>query len=167
MLIQFNFSNFKSFRNDTSLDLSATKISEHNDHVVPIANDRLLRIAAIYGANASGKSNIHDAFHFMTVYVLDSFAFGDTGTKKRRHFLQVKPFKFDKGSQREKSTFEVFFIDKSDASLRSYQYGFALKGSIVAEEWLYYKSKAGREYKTIFYRDTEKNQLDFERITAV
>jgi AAA15 family ATPase/GTPase len=166
MLIQFNFKNYKSFRGDTSLDLSATKISEYNNQVVTIANDRLLRTAAIYGANASGKSNVHDAFRFMSIYVLDSFAFGGTGTKKKRRHLQVRPFKLDKDSQNEKSTFEVFFIDKSDGSLKSYQYGFSLKGSTVAEEWLFYKSKTGREYKTIFYRNAETDQLDFDKIPA-
>ena len=167
MLIQFNFSNYKSFRNDTSLDLSATKISEHNNRVVSIANDRLLRIGAIYGANASGKSNVHDAFRFMTIYVLNSVTFSGKGTKKKRSHLRVRPFKFDKKSQKQESTFEVFFIDKSDSSLRSYQYGFSLKGTVVAEEWLYYKSKTGREYKPIFYRNAENGQLDFDKITAI
>ena len=66
MLIQFNFKNFKSFRDEASLDLTATKITEHEDHVVAAANDKLLKVAAIYGANASGKSNVHDAFEYMT-----------------------------------------------------------------------------------------------------
>ena len=39
MLIQFNFKNFKSFREEVSLDLSAAKIMEHEDHVVEISND--------------------------------------------------------------------------------------------------------------------------------
>ncbi|MFR3755449.1 MAG: hypothetical protein ACLTW9_30070 [Enterocloster sp.] len=43
MLIQFNFKNFKSFRDEVSLDLSATKITEHEDHVVELANDKLLK----------------------------------------------------------------------------------------------------------------------------
>ena len=167
MLIQFNFSNFKSFRNDTSLDMSATKISEHNNRVVSIANDRLLRIAAIYGANASGKSNVYDAFRFMSIYVLESFAFGGAGTKKKSRQPQIRPFKFDKVSQNEKSTFEVFFIDKSDTSLKTYQYGFSLNGNIVVEEWLYAKSKTAREYRTIFYRNLENNQLDFDKITTI
>ncbi|MCL2814738.1 MAG: ATP-binding protein [Oscillospiraceae bacterium] len=166
MLIQFNFENYKSFKNDNSLDLTATKISEHNNRVVSIANDRLLRIAAIYGANAGGKSNVHDAFRFMSKYVLQSFAFGGERANKKRRQLPVKPFMFDKISQKEKSTFEVFFIDQTDSSLKSYQYGFSLKGAIVAEEWLYYKSKtARRDYKTIFYRDADNNKLDFEKIT--
>ena len=64
MLIQFNFKNYKSFRDEVSLDFSATKITEHESHVVEIANDKLLKVAAIYGANASGKSNVYDAFDY-------------------------------------------------------------------------------------------------------
>jgi len=166
MLIQFNFSNFKSFRNETSLDMSATKITEHSNRVISMANDKLLRVAAIYGANASGKSNVYEAFRFMSFYVLDSVTFGGIGTKKKRRHHLLKPFKFDRSSPNEKSTFEVLFIDKADPSLKSYKYGFSLKGTVVEEEWLFYKAKSGREYKPVFYRNKEANQLDFDKIPA-
>ena len=58
MLIQFNFKNFKSFREEATLDLSATKITEFTDRVVTVGSEKILTVAAIYGANASGKSNI-------------------------------------------------------------------------------------------------------------
>ena len=67
MLLQFNFKNYKSFRDDTILDLTATKISDFNSHVVSIANERVLPVAAIFGANASGKSNVQEAFRYMTM----------------------------------------------------------------------------------------------------
>ena len=170
MLIQFNFQNYKSFRDDTSLDLSATKITEHSNRVVNIGNDKLLRISAIYGANASGKSNVHDAFKFMSTYVLTSYEFSGTNINKRgrrRNHTVVRPFMFDKQSRSEKSVFEVFFIDQADASNKFYQYGFALKSDKVIEEWLYYKSKTAREYKTIFYRNSETNELDLDKISKI
>ena len=170
MLIQFNFQNYKSFRDDTSLDLSATKITEHSNRVVTIGNDKLLRIAAVYGANASGKSNVHDAFKFMSTYVLTSYEFSAANTNKRgrrRNHTLVRPFMFDKQSRVGKSVFEVFFIDKGDSSNKSYQYGFALKGDKVIEEWLYYKAKTAREYKTIFYRNLETSELDLDKISKV
>ena len=58
MLIQFNFKNFKSFREEVSLDLTATKITEHEDHVAEAANDKLLKVAAIYGANARDRKSV-------------------------------------------------------------------------------------------------------------
>ena len=139
MLIQFNFSNYKSFRDRASLDLKATKISEHSEQLINVANNKTLRVAAIYGANASGKSNIYEAFYYMTYYVVNSFKFGgesETKVTKETDFIEVTPFMFDLNSLENKTTFEVFFIDQNDESLKSYQYGFSLKGTEVLEEWL-------------------------------
>jgi len=155
MLMQFNFKNYKSFREEVSLDLSSTKITEHSDHVVNIANDKLLRVAAIYGANASGKSNVYDAFKFMSYYVSESFKFGGESNSKQKsdnQYTRVTPFLFDKQSRENESTFEVFFIDSNDPHQKSYQYGFSVNQHEVLEEWLYVKAKTAREYKTVFYR---------------
>ena len=156
MLIQFNFKNFKSFRDEVSLDLSATKITEHEDHVVDIANDKLLKVAAIYGANASGKSNVYDAFGYMSYYVVESFKFGGEEENRRKtetSYLKVTPFLFDEKSRDEETTFEVFYVDNSENSGKIYQYGFSLKKDEVVEEWLYSKAKTARtNYRTIFYR---------------
>lgn len=156
MLIQFNFKNFKSFRDEVSLDLTATKITEHEDHVVEVANDKLLKVAAIYGANASGKSNVHDAFEYMTYYVDESFNFGDEDERRRKTgdaYVRVTPFLFDEESRNEETTFEVFYVDNSEDTGKTYQYGFSLKNGEVVEEWLYSKAKTARnKYRTIFYR---------------
>ena len=45
MLLQFGFKNFKSFRDDTTLDLTATKISEYSNHVINIANEKVLPVS--------------------------------------------------------------------------------------------------------------------------
>lgn len=57
MFIQFKFKNFKSFRDEVILDLSAAKMTEFFDRVVLEGNEKILPMAAIYGANTSGKSN--------------------------------------------------------------------------------------------------------------
>ncbi len=156
MLIQFNFKNFKSFRDEVSLDLTATKIKEHEDHVAEVANDKLLKVAAIYGANASGKSNVYDAFEYMTYYVDESFKFGDEEERRRKtgdSYSRVMPFLFDENSRNEDTTFEVFYVDNSEDTGKTYQYGFSLKKDEVVEEWLYSKAKTARnKYRTIFYR---------------
>lgn len=156
MLVQFNFKNYKSFGDEVSLDLSATKITEHESHVVDIANDKLLKVAAIYGANASGKSNVYDAFDYMTYYVSESFKFGGEEDSRRmmeQGYLRVVPFQFDEKSRNEETTFEVFYVDNSESSGKIYQYGFSLKQDEVIEEWLYSKAKTARNhYRTIFYR---------------
>ena len=130
MLIQFNFKNFKSFRDEVSLDLSATKITEHEEHVAEIANDKLLKVAAIYGANASGKSNVYAAFEYMSYYVEESFNFGGEEESRRREgnvYPKVLPFLFDGNSREKETTFEVFYIDNSENTGKTYQYGFALE----------------------------------------
>lgn len=156
MLIQFNFKNFKSFRDEVSLDMSATKITEHEEHAAEIANDKLLKVAAIYGANASGKSNVYAAFEYMSYYVEESFKFGEEEGSRHREgnsYLKVTPFLFDKTSRHGETMFEVFYIDPSEDSGKTYQYGFVLEGNEVVEEWLYSKAKTARgKYRTLFYR---------------
>lgn len=166
MIIQFNIKNYKSFRDEVSLDLSATKITEHIDHIVEISNDKILKLAAIYGANASGKSNIFEAFEYMTYYVLNSFKFGGENSNSKKdsnNYRKVEPFNFDKKSVEKETTFEVFFIDNKDTNEKTYQYGFSLKHNEVVEEWLFYKSKTSREYRTIFYRK-KGEEIEFNGI---
>lgn len=153
MLIQFNFKNFRSFRDEASLDMTATKISEHPSHVVEVGGDKLLSVAAIYGANASGKSNVYGAFSFMKDYVVNSFSYGGNSSRKNSEIQQVTPYLFDRDSRTAPSEFEVFFVDNSDGREKTYQYGFVIQGSEILEEWLYSKAKTARtDYRTIFYR---------------
>ncbi|NLB41474.1 MAG: ATP-binding protein [Clostridiales bacterium] len=155
MIIQFSFKNYKSFRDEVTLDMTATKMTELNNHVANIGNDKLLKIAAICGANASGKSNIYDAFEYMSHYVHESFNFGgDSESKPRdkKRYPEVTPFLFDVNVKDEPTSFEVFFIDNQDSMQKTYQYGFSLLHNSVEEEWLYVKTRSARSYRTIFYR---------------
>lgn len=160
MLIQFRFKNFKSFKEETILDLSATKITEHSDHVYTIGDEKILPVAAIYGANASGKSNAIEAFGYMRFYVLESFKYGGYIDNKENQDRKIKqiPFAFDKQSQQENSLFEVYFVDEQDNG-KFYNYGFISNKDGIVEEWLNYKAKTAREYKMIFYRNQESLDL--------
>ena len=166
MLIQFRFKNFKSFKDDTILDLSATKITEHADRVVQIGNEKILPTAAIFGANASGKSNVIEAFRFMASYVIESFAFGGKSDDKKSKTKKLKqtPFLFDKNSREAESSFEVYFISSEDMGCKSYNYGFTLDQTGIVEEWLNVKSKTARSYKPVFYRNRE--ELDLSGLPA-
>ena len=114
MLIQFNFKNFKSFREEATLDLSATKITEFTDRVVTVGSEKILTVAAIYGANASGKSNIYNAFEYMSEYVVNSFKYGDEDEKFEE--FRPTPFLFDSTSADAESSFEVYFTLPGDKS---------------------------------------------------
>ena len=167
MLTKFIFRNFKSFRDDTVLDLSASKITEYAEHLYDTGVEKVLPIVAIYGANASGKSNIYQAFEYMSQYVVNSFKFGgddDSSQKSEFDYMKPTPFLFDTKSKNQESSFEVYFIDTSNESAKSYQYGFAVNSQGVIREWLNRKAKTARTYKRIFYRDTET--LDLTGISA-
>lgn len=162
MLLQFNFKNFKSFRDDTILDLTATKITEYSNHIVNVGNEKVLPIAAIFGANASGKSNIQEAFRYMSTYVVRSFAYGgdDDDKRSKDEFFEPTPFLFDAESKDAESSFEVYFVDSEQNGAKSYNYGFTVDKNGVNEEWLNYKSKSARgEYRRIFYRNEEEIDL--------
>ena len=106
MLIQFNFKNFKSFREEATLDLSAAKMTEFSNRVVLVGGEKILPVAAVYGANASGKSNIYNAFEYMTHYVVDSFKYG--GEEEKFEEFRPTPFLFDSISADAESSFEVY-----------------------------------------------------------
>jgi len=162
MLLQFNFKNFKSFRDDATLDLTATRISEFSNHVISIGNEKVLPIAAIFGANASGKSNVLEAFRYMATYVASSLNYGGDESKKKSksEFLSPTPFLFDASSQDEESSFEVYFISSEENGAKSYNYGFTVNSVGIKEEWLNYKSKTSRgDYKRIFYRNGSELDL--------
>ena len=158
MLIQFNFKNFKSFREEVTLDLSAAKMTEFSDRVVSISSEKILPVSAIYGANASGKSNIYSAFKYMSDYVIDSFKYGDESEKFEE--LRPTPFLFDSTSANEESSFEVYFTLPEDKSERTYNYGFCINKEGVTEEWLNTKAKTARKYSSVFYRGTSEEELD-------
>lgn len=158
MLIQFSFKNFKSFRDEAILDLSAAKMTEFSDRVVSEGNDKILPMAAIYGANASGKSNIYNAFGYMADYVIESFKYGDEEEKFEEY--RPTPFLFDSVSNDAESSFEVYFTIPGDKAEKTYNYGFCVDRHGVTEEWLNVKAKTARKYVSIFYRSTEEDTLD-------
>ena len=160
MIIQFNFKNYKSFRDEATLDLSATKMTEFSERVVSIGGEKILPVAAVYGANASGKSNVYGAFEYMSDYVVNSFKYGD----EVKNFDEIRPhpFMFDSESENSDTSFEVYFTVPGDKTEKSYNYGFCVGKEGITEEWLNYKAKTARKYKSVFYRD--KKNLDLSGI---
>lgn len=159
MLIQFRFKNFKSFRDDTVLDFSATEDTEKEYRIAKVGDERILTAACIFGANASGKSNVIKAFRYMMEYVTSSVVFS---RDKVRGINRLTPFLFDNKSKDAESLFEVFFSRETGRGCTIYNYGFSVSQNGVTEEWLNYKAKSGKEYKNIFYRG--KNELDLSGI---
>ncbi|MFD1885550.1 AAA family ATPase [Paenibacillus wenxiniae] len=158
MLLQFNFENFKSFEKESTLDMMATSIKEHeNDVVYNAYNERVLKVAAIFGANASGKSNIFKAFRFFCRFVLSSNR--SAILLDERH---LSPFAFT--SDKTPSFFEAIFSTEQNI----FQYGFKVDQEQIYEEYLYVrdKNKKKESYRTLFYRSEQDIELapEFESI---
>ncbi|MBI4816120.1 MAG: ATP-binding protein [Deltaproteobacteria bacterium] len=128
MLIELRFENHRSARDEQVLTLEAGRVGTVNDGRVREADNlRLLPVAAIYGANASGKSNVLSAIGFMRDAVLDSHSsWPPLGGVPREAFAWA-------GKANEPSTFEVTVLI---GGIR-YQYGFSVDQERVLEEWLF------------------------------
>lgn len=161
MLIQFNFKNYKSFRDDATLDFSAADIHEFPNRVVEVGEEKILRTAAIYGANASGKSNVCDAFRYMSSYVAKSFQYGGE-ENARQH--RAAPFLFDSKFANAESSFEVFFTLAKDISGTVYNYGFCVGDDGVSEEWLNCKEQGKKSSQQLIYRDISDKELVLDGI---
>ena len=158
MLIEFSFENYKSFKEKAVLDLSAAKMSKFADRVILSGNERLLPAAAIYGANASGKSNVYSAFAYMTEYVIDSFQYGG----EEEHFKAVRPapFLFADETENADTGFEVYFTIPDDKPERVFHYGFSIGNEGVTEEWLNSKVSTAKDFTKVFYRDSDVLDLE-------
>ena len=143
MLLRFRFSNFRSFRSEQELSLIAGPFTDLPDvprHPSGI-NEGVLPCAAIYGANASGKTNVIQAIGFMASAV--SLSHRDW---KPDGPIPREPFMADEESRREPSEIEADFLL---AGVR-HRYGFRVDSQAVLEEWLYVYPKGKKQ--TWFHR---------------
>ncbi len=163
MLLQFNFSNYRSFRSEASLDLTATGISELGGHVVEMGTERVLPVAVLFGANASGKSNVYKAFAYMKDFVVNSFAYGGEMAPENGYPSPVR-FAWSK-ENKNPALFEVYVLDHD--TLRTMNYGFTLDDDGIVEEWLNEKAKSMRTARRVFYRSRNAEENEFNGFSAV
>ncbi len=133
MLIQFSVENYKSIKDKVIVSMEASADKDHQENVIPTEKERILKSIALFGANASGKSNL---FHALTAAIL---------TVRESNMLQAEqplrhiiPFKFRKNAEASPTSFEFVFIA---ADGLKYVYGFSATFRKVTSEYLYvYKS---------------------------
>lgn len=154
MLIEFSVSNYRSFKDEVTLSMVASSLkarnAELNENNLFDAHRgvKLLTSAAIYGANASGKSNLIGAIHFMAGFVRNSHMSSDpTGG------IDVEPFRLSTQTEAESSSFEIIFVTEG----KRYRYGFEVTRERVEAEWLYVAPKV-RESR-LFERDEDRINL--------
>jgi len=130
MLLRFQFGNFRSFRDQQELSLVAGPFKDHPEVLLKSTaiREEVLPVVAVYGANASGKTNVLRAFHFMASAVRSSHR-GWPPDKP----IPLEPFLGSEDSKRAASRFVADFV----ADGIRYQYGFALDSEAILEEWLF------------------------------
>lgn len=156
MLIKIVVENFKSFNQQTELTMvSSSKIRAKLDHRVTIgSNTRLLKHAAIYGANASGKSNLVDFFHFFKSTLEEGLPVWGT-----KYFCRN-----DKENEKRNSIFEI----QMEIDGKFYAYGFSaiLADRWMTGEWLYELYQNGGS-KCIFEREERSKPLLDSSVTLL
>ncbi|MFH1137238.1 MAG: ATP-binding protein [Pseudomonadota bacterium] len=131
MIINFSVENYLSHKEMVTLSLEASSSKELSDNVIFNAGGtgfNLLKSVVLYGANASGKSNLIKALSFMARFVILS-----TKNLSKRSSTGVTPFKLDANYLVKPSVFEISFIS---GGVR-YLYGFSLDTRLIHGEWLY------------------------------
>lgn len=128
MLLQFSVENYKSFKERTVLSLEASTDKELENNVTRLGKDKVLNSAAVFGANAAGKSNLFQALTAALLTIRQS------NSKQLNERMElIVPFRFDPECAGKPTAFEFVFI----AEGKKYVYGFAASGSAVTEEYLY------------------------------
>jgi len=157
MLLEFRVRNFRSFKNETVLSLVASRdrsleaTNTIETHIPSVP--RAVLSAVIYGANASGKSNLMRALQLMRGMVVES------ATLQPNLPINVQPFRLDEKSAADPTLFEVTALLNGTR----YQYGFEFTPMRVMSEWLlvYQKSKPQKWFDRRFDGRGDKETFEF------
>jgi len=138
MLIEFSVGNYRSFKDTVTFSMVAADIVAKDkklddNNLFPVDTKlKLLKSAAIYGANASGKSNLVKALGFMNWFMINS-----SKETQITDDIKVEPFRLSTETKEKPSFFELVFLMDG----RKYRYGFEVSKKIVVSEWLFYVPK--------------------------
>lgn len=149
MLAEFKVGNFLSFDEIQTFSMEAGKVRSNIDRVYTDRNFKLLKFMAIYGANASGKSNLVSAFDFAQTVIIKGVPSNCSNCYCRLN-----------DDNKNKPTHFEFTIK---IGTEKYVYGFNLlldSASFITE---YLKQfRYGKTYKTIFSRDISKGEYEVD-----
>lgn len=169
MLIMFKVKNYTSFKEETILDMRATSYVQHPTHVIPI-NDNLslVKTSALYGANASGKSNFIAAMFFFERYIMTQFINNkeaqDFDDQTAQGKIKLEPFMLS-AEENKASEFEIIFVHNG----KQLQYGYECTADEVLNEWFYIDdSKVFERQKTVvtFGRHYQKQLNAYQKVPA-
>ncbi len=155
MVLEIRMSNFYSIKEEIILDLRAANINTKktkrlNNNIFEYNKTKVLKTAAIYGANASGKTNIIKTIRFCNAMILESHLHNENS------IFNFRPFKFQ-GYTEKPSTYFIRFVSNGI----EYEYSFSLTQTEIVKESLYFYPQ-GR-IKKIFVRDESKGKTKKEK----
>ena len=154
MIVEISSTNFRSFRTTQTLSMVKGKGDELPENTFQVENIKdldLLHSVAIYGANASGKSNLLRAVRSMKRIVTES--------SQRGISLPLVPFKFNKDNLHKPTEFEIVFI----VNKVRYQYGFSATEEQIFDEWLfaYPRGRAQKWFERVWDAKDKKHLWHF------
>ena len=135
MLIMFRVKNFASFKDEAILDLRAVSYKNMKGHVIEADDNKILKTLAIFGKNASGKSNLISALYFFESFVFNQFYAAGEKDEGMKQFGKMKnirytPFRLSEEQEKE-ADFEIVFYYNGT----TYQYGFTFVQNETNEEF--------------------------------
>jgi AAA15 family ATPase/GTPase len=158
MLVEFSVTNYRSIFEETTLSMVASKKKSREPQLDSQAtfelgegSVRLLKCAAIYGANGAGKSNIFRALGFMKSFVTKSANADDIDAE-----IECTPFLLNENSAKEPSKFRMVFV----IGKITYEYGFAVTPAHIVEEWLLSKTQTSARTVELFSRNNNGINVD-------
>lgn len=131
MIHEILIENFLSIKKEIKLNLEASSSKQLPNNLISSNDSNFLKSVVIYGANASGKSNIIRAVLFLWNMVANSHKFNVDSKIPR------VPFKLDSKSEQKPSKFEIKFAYEKI----KYRYGFSCDNEKIIDEYLYYSPK--------------------------
>lgn len=152
MIINFSVQNFGSIKDQQTLSFEADN-SDHleNAYVVEVGGLRLLKLALIYGANASGKTTLLKALDFIREVVLHPLS-------KKTEELEFEPYLFDSYTPSQPSLISIEFIQNEVRY--TYELEF-IKSAILREELNFYKPKKANLFKRKTQLESQFSELTF------
>jgi len=153
MIVNFSIENFGPVKEKQTLSFEAEKSTRLEDYYVvePIPGVRLLKLALIYGANASGKTTIIKALDFLQELVFEP-------KNKKTDTLDFEPFLFDPSTPSENSVFSIEFIQNK---IRYYYEVEFNKQAIIREELYVYNPTKYNVYKRTTDIEKQLTQITF------
>lgn len=150
LLLAFTMRNHKSIRDEIVLDFTRPALRTLRPKPGEAWKDLVYPLLGIFGANATGKSAILDAFN----YAFSAIESSSTTWLAGRH-MRFAPFLLDGVSKEGSSCYEFDFVSDE----RRYVYGFEVDARGIVREWL--KDVPSSRWRTLLERDRESGTLRF------